>query len=195
MGITLEQIKELREKTAVSIAKCKEALEETGGDIEKAIIALRKKGLETANRKSERETKEGIVAYYLHTNKKVGAMVELYCETDFVAKNPDFESLGRDLAMQIVATSPRAVKPEEIDESEIEQEKNIYFEQLQKSGKPADIIEKAMAGKVTKFKEENALLTQPFVKDPSRKVADLINESVGKLGENIQIGRFVRYQI
>ena len=191
----MEQIKELREKTAVSIAKCKEALEETGGDIEKAIIVLRKKGLETANRKSERETKEGIVAYYLHTNKKVGAMIELYCETDFVAKNPEFEALGKDLAMQIVATSPRAVKPEEIDESEIEQEKNIYFEQLQKSGKPADIIEKAMTGKVTKFKEENALLTQPFVKDPSKKVADLINESVGKLGENIQIGRFVRYQI
>ncbi len=195
MTITLEQIKELREKTAVSIAKCKEALEETNGDLEKAIIVLRKKGLETANRKLERETKEGIIAYYVHTNKKVGAMVELYCETDFVAKNPDFEALGRDLAMQVVASSPRAVRPEEIDESEIEQEKNIYFEQLQKSGKPADIIEKAMVGKVTKFKEENALLTQAFVKDPSRKVGDLINDAVGKLGENIQVGRFVRYQI
>ena len=195
MTISLEQIKELREKTAVSIAKCKEALEEAGGDIEKAVIVLRKKGLETANRKLERETKEGVIAYYIHTNKKVGAMVELYCETDFVAKNPDFEALGRDLAMQVVASSPRAIKPEDIDESEIKQEESIYKEQLEKSGKPADIIERAMAGKLSKFKEENALLTQSYVKDPTKKVNDLINEAVSKLGENIQVGKFVRYQI
>ncbi len=195
MTISLDQIKELREKTAVSIAKCKEALEEAGGDLEKAVIVLRKKGIETANRKLERETKEGIIAYYIHSNKKIGAMVELYCETDFVAKNPEFETLGRDLAMQIVASSPKAIKPEEIDESEIEQEKSIYQEQLEKSGKPADIIEKAMAGKITKFKEENALLSQNFVKDPTKKVSDLINENVSKLGENIQVGKFIRYQI
>lgn len=195
MKITLEQIKELREKTAVSIAECKAALEETDGDIEKAIIVLRKKGIETANRKLQRETKEGIIAYYIHTNNKVGAILELFCETDFVAKNADFIALGKDLAMQVVASNPKALKPEDISAEDLEQEKNIYREQLEKSGKPADIIEKAMEGKVTKFREENALLTQVYIKDPTRKVDDIVKEVVGKVGENIQIGKFIRLQI
>ncbi|MFH1183038.1 MAG: translation elongation factor Ts [Candidatus Moraniibacteriota bacterium] len=195
MTISLEQIKELREKTAVSIAECKAALEETGGDIEKAIIVLRKKGIETANRKLQRETKEGIIACYLHTNNKIGAMLELFCETDFVAKNADFIALGKDLAMQVVAANPKALKPEDISASDLEQEKNIYREQLEKSGKPADIIEKAMEGKVTKFREENALLTQAYIKDPTRKVDDVVKEVIGKVGENIQLGRFCRFQI
>jgi elongation factor Ts len=195
MNVTLDQIKELREKTAVSIAECKAALEETGGDIDKAVIALRKKGIETADRKSQRETKEGIIAYYVHTNKKVGALVELFCETDFVAKNADFEALGKDLAMQIVAANPQAVRPEDISAEELEREKNIYREQLEKSGKPAEIVEKALEGKTSKFREENALLTQPFIKDPERKVDDIIKEVIGKVGENIQVGRFCRFQI
>ncbi len=195
MTITLDQIKELREKTAVSIAKCKEALEETGGDIEKAIVALRKKGLETANRKSQRETKEGIIAFYIHTNQKVGAMLELFCETDFVAKNSDFEILGKDLAMQIVANNPRAIHPEDISDEELEKEKNIYREQLEKSGKPADIVEKALEGKMNKFREENALLSQAFIKDPTRKVQEIVQDAVAKIGENIQLGKFCRFQI
>ncbi|MBM3256376.1 MAG: elongation factor Ts [Candidatus Moranbacteria bacterium] len=195
MSINLEQIKELREKTAVSIAECKAALEQTSGDIEKAIIVLRKRGLETANRKSQRETKEGIIAFYVHTNKKVGALLELFCETDFVAKNADFEALGKDLAMQVVAANPKAVKPEDISQEEMEQEENIYREQLEKSGKPAEIVEKALQGKISKFREENALLTQPFIKDPGRKVDDVIKETISKVGENIQVGRFCRFQI
>lgn len=195
MPISLEQIKELREKTAVSIAKCKEALEEAGGDIDKAIIILRKKGLETANRKLERETKEGIIVSYIHTNKKVGAMVELFCETDFVARNPEFEILGKELAMQIVASNPKTVRPEEVTEEEIEKEKNIYKEQLEKSGKPQEIVEKAVSGKVKKFREENALMTQAYIKDPTIKVEDLVNQAISKIGENIQVGRFSRFEI
>lgn len=195
MTISLDQIKELREKTAVSIAECKAALEETNGDIEKAILVLRKRGLETADRKSKRETREGIIAHYVHSNSKVGALVELLCETDFVARNPEFIALGKDLAMQVVASSPKALKPEDISEEELEKEKNIYREQLEKSGKPAEIIEKALEGKTNKFKEENALLTQAFIKDPSRKVEDIVKEAIAKIGENIQVGKFTRFQI
>lgn len=195
MTISLDLIKELREKTAVSIAECKAALEETDGNIEKAIIVLRKKGIETANRKLQRETKEGIIAYYIHTNNKVGAMIELFCETDFVAKNADFIALGKDLAMQIVAANPKTLKPEDISTEDLEKEKNIYREQLLKSGKPAEIIEKAMEGKLTKFREDNALFTQPYIKDPTRKVDDVIKEVIGKVGENIQVGKFCRFQI
>jgi len=195
MTIPLDLIKELREKTAVSIGECKAALEETNGDIEKAILVLRKRGLETADRKLKRETREGIIAHYVHTNKKVGAIVELFCETDFVARSSEFESLGKDLAMQVVAASPKALKPEDISEEELKQEKNIYREQLEKSGKPAEIVEKSLEGKTNKFKQENALLTQPFIKDPTRKVEDVIKEVVAKLGENIQVGRFCRFQI
>jgi len=195
MRVSLNQIKELREKTAVSIAECKAALEEAGGDLEKAILILRKKGLETANRKLKRETREGIVAYYVHTNKKVGAMVELLCETDFVARNPEFELLGKDLAMQVVASSPKALIPEDISEEELKQEKNIYREQLEKSGKPAEIVERALEGKTNKFKQENALLTQAFIKDPSLKVEDVIKAVIAKVGENIRVGKFCRFQI
>ena len=195
MTISLDQIKELREKTAVSIAECKAALEEAGGDIEKAILVLRKRGIETADRKSQRETREGIIAYYVHNNNKVGAMVELLCETDFVARNPEFIALGKDLAMQVVAASPKALRPEDISTDELEQEKSIYREQLEKSGKPADIVEKALEGKTGKFKQENALLTQPFIKDPTRKVEDVVKDVVSKVGENIQVGKFCRFQI
>lgn len=195
MSISLDQIKELREKTAVSIAECKAALEEAEGNMEKAIVILRKKGIETANRKLQRETKEGIIAYYIHTNNKVGAMLELFCETDFVAKNSDFLNLGKDLAMQIVAANPKAIRPEDISVEELEQEKNIYREQLEKSGKPAEIVEKALEGKMTKFREENALLAQAFIKDPTLKVGDVVKEAIGKVGENIQLGKFCRFQI
>lgn len=195
MTISLDQIKELREKTAVSIAECKAALEETSGDIEKAVLVLRKRGLETADRKSKRETREGIIAYYVHTNNKVGAMVELFCETDFVARNPEFIALGKDLAMQVVAANPKALLPEDISADALEQEKNIYREQLEKSGKPADIVEKALDGKTNKFKQENALMTQAFIKDPTLKVEDVVKNVIAKIGENIQVGKFCRFQI
>ncbi len=195
MPISLEQIKELREKTAVSIAECKVALTEANGDIAKAVEILRKKGIETANRKSQRDAKEGIVAYYIHSNNKVGAMVEVYCETDFVAKNQDFLELGRNLAMQVVAGNPKGLNPEDISDEEIQKEKEIYKEQLIKAGKPQEIVEKAMEGKVTKFKEENALMTQAFIKDPGRKIVDVLNETISKTGENIKIGKFIRFEI
>jgi len=195
MSIDLEKIKELREKTAVSIAECKAALEETGGDIPKAIEVLRKRGIETASRKLQKETKNGIVAHYIHTNRRVGSLVVLHCETDFVAENEEFLNLGRDLAMQVVASNPKAISPEEIATEELEKEKEIYREQLLKAGKPAEIVEKALEGKISKFKEENALLTQPFIKDPGRKVNEIINEVIAKTGENIKIGRFIRFEV
>lgn len=195
MDISLDKIKELREKTAVSIAQCKAALEEANGDIEKAVIILRKKGLETADRKSKKETHEGIISYYVHSNNKVGAMIELLCETDFVARNEAFIELGRNLAMQVVAANPRAISPDEISEEEIEAEKNIYKQQLIDAGKPADIVEKAISGKVNKYKQENSLLTQAYIKDPSITVEELVKNVVAKVGENIQIGKFCRFQI
>jgi len=195
MTVSLDTIKELREKTGVSIAQCKEALEESKGNIKEAIVVLRKKGIDAAEGKSKRETKEGIVAHYIHSNNKVGAMVELSCETDFVAKNEEFQQLGRDLAMQITATDPLAVSPEEISEGKVKEEADIYKEQLKKEGKPEEIIEKAIEGKLSKYKEEKALLTQPFIKNPEVKVEDIVKETISKVGENIKIGKFCRFQI
>lgn len=191
----LEQIKNIREKTGAGVVDVKKALDESNGDEEKAIEFLRKKGQEKAMKKSERTAKEGIVSSYIHSNNKVGAIIELFCETDFVARNEDFTALAKDLAMHITASNPKFLKPEDVAEELIAKEKEIWTEQLKNEGKPENIFDKIIEGKEKKFREELALMTQPFVKNPDITIETLIAESVGKIGENIQVGRFSRLEL
>ncbi|PJA87067.1 MAG: elongation factor Ts [Candidatus Moranbacteria bacterium CG_4_9_14_3_um_filter_42_9] len=193
--MNLEQIKNLREKTGAGIVEVEKALQESGGDAEKAIVILRKRGQEKAVKKSERSAKEGVVAAYIHSNGKVGAIVKLFCETDFVARTEEFKELARDLAMHITASNPKYLKPDQVSEKIIEQEKEIWVAQLEQEGKPKNIIPKALIGKEKKFREESALLTQPFVKNPDLTVGELIGEKIGKIGENIQVGDFARFEL
>lgn len=183
----------LREKTGVSLSSCKRALEEAAGDELMAIDILRKKGEAKAVERGQRATGEGIVASYVHSNNKIGVLVQLGCETDFVAKSDDFKNLGKDLAMQIAATNPLCIRPGDIDEQILIKEREIWAEQLKKEGKPAQIVDKILEGKEKKFREEQALLTQTFVKDPERTIENLLSDGVLKLGENIQIVAFTRY--
>lgn len=192
---TMEQIKSLREKTGAGIVEVKKALEEADGNEDHAIKILRERGAAKAVKKTEREAKEGIVAMYLHSNGRVGAMVKLFCETDFVARNDEFQALGRDIAMHVTAMNPTVVSPEDVSADMIQKEREIWTEQLRQEGKPAELAEKILIGKEKKFREENALLSQAFVKDPSKTVRDLLSENVQKIGENIQIGSFIRYEI
>jgi len=191
--ITAQQIKELREKTGVSLSACKKALEEAHGDQAKAIEVLRKKGEAKAVERGDRTTGEGIVASYVHSNNKVGVLVQLGCETDFVAKSPDFVELGKDIAMHIAAMNPTCISPEEVSEEAVESEKNIWREQLKQEGKPEAMLEKIMEGKEKKFREECALLKQPFVKDSEKTVEKLLSDAVLKLGENVKVLAFTRY--
>ena len=192
---TLEQIKNLREKTGAGIVEVKKALEESGGDEAKAIEILRKRGQEKAIKKSTRKALEGVIASYVHSNRKVAAMVELLCETDFVAMNKDFRNLAQDIAMHITALNPKYLKPEDVPEEIIAKEKEIWTQQLKNEGKNEQMIPKILIGKEKKFREELALLTQPFVKNPEQTVADLITENINKIGENIQIGKFSRFEL
>lgn len=191
----MEQIKALREKTGAGIVDVKKAFDEAQGDEAKAIEILRKRGQDKAMKKSDRDAREGIVVAYIHSNNSVGALVKLSCETDFVALNEEFRELGHDIAMHVVALAPQYIKPEDVPAELVEKEKAIWREQLATEGKPAEMIEKIMAGKEDKFRRENALLTQPFVKDPSKTVGELITEKIHKIGENIQVGNFVRYEM
>lgn len=195
MNVSLEDVKNLREATGASMMACKKALEETNSDYQKAVDVLRKKGEAKAAEKSDRTTGQGIVFSYIHTNRKVGALVQLACETDFVAKNEKFVELAGDIAMQVVATSPKAISPEDISDEFIAKEKEIWAEQLKNEGKPADKIEMILENKAKKATEEASLMKQDFIKDPDRKIEDLIKESINKLGENIKIVRFVRYEV
>jgi elongation factor Ts len=193
--ITASLVKELREKTGAGMMECKKALTEAGGDLDKAVELLRQKGLATAQKKAGRTASEGLIASYIHMNK-LGVLLELNCETDFVARTEDFKTLAKDIAMHIAATNPSYVSKEDVPQDVIEKEKEIYRAQI--SGKkPEHIIEKILEGKVEKFFEENCLLEQIFVKDPQqkKKVKDLITETVAKLGENIVIRRFARFQL
>jgi elongation factor Ts len=192
---TMEQVKMLREKTGAGVVDVKKALDEAEGDEAKAIILLRKRGQDKALKKSEREAHEGIVVSYVHSNDHIGVLVKLYCETDFVARNEEFRELGRDIAMHIAASAPQYVKPEEVPEAVVEKERSIWSAQLAKENKPPEIMEKIMVGKEEKFRGENALLTQVFVKDPSKTVGELLTEKIHKIGENIQVGGFVRYEM
>ena len=193
--ITSEMIKELREKTLAGMLDCKKALQEMDGDMEKSIDYLRKKGLANAAKKMDREVTEGIVASYIHNNLKIGVLLELRCSTDFVARNEDFQALGKELCMQVAAANPLYANIESVPASEIEREKDIYREQMKDSGKPANVVEKIVEGKLAKYYEDVCLLEQAYIKDPKVKISDLIKEKIAIFGENIAVGKFVRYQI
>ncbi len=193
--VTSEMIKELREKTQAGMVDCKKALIETDGDMEKAVDFLRKKGLASADKKMGREVTEGIVASYIHSNAKIGVLVELKCATDFVARNDDFVVLAKELAMQIAAANPLYVKPEDVPAELIEREKDIYREQMKSSGKPENVVEKIIEGKLTKYFSEVCLLEQEYIKDGSIKIKDLIKQKIAVFGENIEVGKFARFQI
>ncbi len=195
MSVSLEDVKKLREATGVSMMACKKALDEAGGDLEKAIEALRKRGEAKAAEKAERTTGQGIVISYIHSNNKVGAMVQLACETDFVAKNEEFVELGRDIAMHVVAANPLALNPEDIDQNFIDKEKEIWKEQLKNEGKPEEMLDKILENKEKKFREEASLNKQAFVKDPDKTIEQLMLDSINKLGENMKVVRFERYAV
>ena len=195
MEITAALVKELRDRSGVGMMECKKALVETGGNIDKAFDYLRKAGAAKALKKEGRDAKEGVVLSYIHPGAKLGVLLELNCETDFVAKTDDFVSLGNDIAMHIAATDPLAVSSDNISNEIIEKEKEIYIEQAKKTNKPAEIIEKMVEGRLKKFFKENVLIEQDFVKDPNKTIKDIITDTVGKLGENIVITRFKRFQL
>ena len=193
--VNLELIKQLRERTAAGFMDCKKALEEAKGDIEKAIDILRKKGLAIAAKRAAKEASEGVVTAYIHSNKKIGVLVEVNCETDFVARTSEFQEFAHNLAMQIAATNPVAISRDQVPSEILEREKKIYEEQLKEAGKPENIIPKILEGKLEKFYKENVLLEQPFIKNPELTIQDLLNEIITKTGEKIVIKRFCRFQI
>ncbi len=193
--ISAAMVKQLREKTGAGMMDCKTALSEVGGDMEKAIEFLRKKGLATAQKRAGRAMSEGTIQSYIHMNAKLGVMVEVNCETDFVAKNDDFKSFAKNIAMHIAASNPLGITPEDVPQAVIEKEKEIYRAQALELGKPANVLDKIVEGKLKKFYQDNCLMNQPYVRNPDISVADLLNELIVKIGENISIKRFVRYQI
>ena len=195
MAISASQVKELRDRSGVGMMDCKKALQESNGDIEKAFDYLRKVGVAKAQKKEGRSTKEGLVVSYIHPGSKLGVLIELNCETDFVAKTDDFLQLGKDVAMHIAATNPISVTPDDISADVLNKEREIYLEQAKTSNKPDNIIEKMVEGRVKKFYKENVLLEQVFVKDPNKTIKDIVTDTIGKLGENIVISRFQRFQL
>ncbi|MEN8153907.1 MAG: translation elongation factor Ts [Acidobacteriota bacterium] len=195
MSVDMETVKKLREQTGIGILECKKALAEANGDIKKAVEILRKKGYEKAKSKSSRATNQGVIGSYVHTNSKIGVIVEVACETDFVAKNEDFLQFVKDVAMQIAAMNPQYVSAQDIPEDVLKKEKEIFAEQLKKSGKPENIIEKIVEGKLKKLYSEICLMDQAFFKDDKNTIAALLTEKIHKIGENLVIKRFVRYQV
>ena len=193
--IKATMVKELREKTGAPFIDCKNALVETDGDFEKASEVLRIKGVAKASKKTTRKTDQGIISSYVHAGGKIGVMLEVNCETDFVARNDEFQNLCREVAMQIAANNPTYVRKEEVSEKEIENERRILKAEAMESGKPENIAEKMVAGRINKFFEEICLLEQPYIRDPKMKVIDLVNNLIAKIGENIVVKRFVRYQL
>jgi len=195
MGITAEQVRELREKTGAGMMDCKKALTETDGDVDKAISYMREKGMAKAAKKAGRETSEGLIVSYIHPGDKLGTMVEINCETDFVARTDDFQEMAKNIAMQVAAASPIAVRREDIPEELVKQEKEIYRTQALNEGKPEKIIDRIVDGKLDKYFSEACLMEQTFIKDPDRTVTDILNETIAKLGENMTIRRFVRFRL
>lgn len=195
MSITSKMVKELRDKTAAGMMDCKKALTETNGDMDKAVDMLRQKGLAVAAKRAGRATSEGVISTYIHAGGKLGVMVEVGCETDFVAKTDKFAEFARDIAMHIAAANPVAVNREDVPEELVAREKEIYIQQGLDSGKPENIVEKMVSGKIEKFIAEIVLLEQPFVKDPDHTIQELLTDVVGKMGENITIKRFARFQV
>jgi elongation factor Ts len=195
MNVTAEMVKGLRERTGIGMMECKRALEEAGGDTEKAIEILRKKGYARAKDKADRATSEGLVGSYIHTNGKIGVLVEVDCETDFVARNDEFKTLVKNIAMHIAAANPKYLAPEDVPEDVLEKEKEIIREQFKDSKKPAEIVERIVLGKLGKFYEEVCLLEQPYIRDDKMKVKDLITALAAKTKESMKVSRFARFQI
>lgn len=195
MTVDMTLVKKLRAETGIGILECKKAIIESKNNYEKAAEILRKKGFEKAKSKSSRSTKQGVIGSYIHTNKKIGVMVEVGCETDFVARNEDFQELVKNISMQIAAMNPKYISKDEIPVEILEKEKEIYRAQLKNTGKPDKIIEKIVEGKLNKFYIDVCLLNQNFFKEDKKTIGDLIIESIHKIGENIVIKRFVRYQL
>ncbi len=195
MAVDAKLVKTLRDMTGAGFMECKKALEETGGNLEEAVEVLRKKGVAKAAKKAGRETKEGLIHSYIHAGGRVGVLLELNCETDFVARNELFKELANEIALQIAAMKPKWVKREDVPKEIIEKEGEIAREAAIAEGKPEHIAEKIAEGKVNKFFQENCLLEQKFIKDETKTVEDLIKEYIAKLGENIQVGRFCRFEI
>ena len=194
MAITANQVKELREKTGAGMMDCKNALTESNGDLEQAIVWLRKKGLASAQKKASRIAAEGMIGYYIHPGDKLGVLVEVNCETDFAAKSGEFRNLVKDVAMHIAAQNPLYVRRDEVPPEVLEKEKEIYKDQARGSGKPEHIIDKIAEGKLESFYQMACLYDQQFVKDPSQTVEQLINALIGKIGENIRVRRFARFK-
>lgn len=195
MGVTASAVQDLRQRTGAGMMDCKKALVENGGDIDKAIEFLRKKGLSAAEKKASRDAKEGSVVSYIHGGGRIGVLIEINCETDFVARNEQFQSFAKDVAMHVAATNPRFLKREDVTPSVLDKEKDIMREQLKEQGKPEKMIDKILEGKMNKFYEENCLLEQPYVKDTDKTVTDFVKENISKLGENIVVSRFVRFEL
>lgn len=193
--ISSETVRDLREKTGAGIMDCKKALADAGGDLEKAIDILRQKGLSAAAKKASRETKEGVIGSYIHGGGKIGVLLEVNCETDFVARNSEFQELVKDIAMQIAASNPSYVRREDVPADVLEKEREIYKIQAKESGKPEHVLDKIVDGKVEKFYLESCLLEQTFIKDSSVSINDLVKQKIAKIGENISVKRFTRYQL
>ncbi|ABK17466.1 translation elongation factor Ts (EF-Ts) [Syntrophobacter fumaroxidans MPOB] len=195
LEITAAMVKDLREKTNVGMMDCKKALQETGGDLEKAVDLLRQKGLAKAMKRAGKEASEGMVHAYIHAGGRIGVLIEVNCETDFAAKSEDFVEFVKNVAMQVAATNPLGIVPEDISQDVVERERAIYLAQAQESGKPQNILEKMVEGKMRKFFEESTLLQQSYVKDPDKTIQDYLNELTASIGEKIIIRRFARFQL
>lgn len=193
--VSLDSIQKLRNMTGLGMLDCKKALEEANGDVEKAIEHLRKRGAALADKRADRETTQGVIVSYIHPGDQTGVMVELNCETDFVARTQDVKDIARDIAMHIAASKPAVVSPEEVDEAYLAKEKEIATEQLKAQGKPANMIEKILEGKLSKLASEVSLLKQPFVKNEQKTIEDILKELSAKTGENIRVKRFARFEI
>lgn len=195
MAITAKEVKELRDRTGAGMMDCKRALQETDGDMEAAVDVLRSRGAAKAAKRADKAANEGKIGHYVHFGGKIAVLVELNCETDFVANTDEFEELARDLAMHIAASDPLAVSPEDIPEEVVERERKVFLDQVEEEGKPENIREKIVEGKLRKFYEQNALLEQNFVKDPDRTIQDLLDEATTQMGEKLEVSRFVRYEV
>ncbi len=193
--ISADMVKELREATGSGIMDCKRVLAEAEGDFEKAVDLLRKKGLAKAAKRAGRSTSEGMICSYIHTGAKLGVLVEVNCESDFVAKTDDFQTFAKNIAMHIAAANPAGLNPEDVDPKVVEKEREIYRAQMLEEGKPENIIDKIVDGKVEKFYKDVCLMSQQYVKDPQKTITEVLKETIGKIGENIQIRRFVRFKI
>jgi elongation factor Ts len=194
-GISAKEVAELRARTGAGMMDCKAALEETKGDMDAAVELLRKKGVLKAEKRGGRETREGLISSYIHHNNKIGVLVEVNCETDFVARTDDFKTLVKSIAEHIAATAPLAVDKDQIPAEKVAQERRIFTEQVKESGKPANLVDKIVEGKMEAFFKDNCLLSQPWVRDDKRTVGDLVKEASAKTGENVQVRRFVRFQM